>query len=80
MFKGINGTTLEILGQIEAKVSGKDFDANGVTLRVVLNYAMKCEMILERDAIKLLGLMLVKRKEERKEIAVEILNAERIEK
>lgn len=73
-YEGINGSILEILGQVEAKIFSKDFIADEVTFRVVPDHAMKCDAILGRDAIRKTGLAFVKQEEKREDVALEILN------
>lgn len=73
-YEGINGSTLEILGRVEAKVLVEDLGASSVTFRVVPDHAMKCDTILGRDAIETFGLTLAKREEKHEEEIAEILN------
>lgn len=75
-YEGINGSVLEILGQIEVKISDKDLGASDVTFRVVSDHAMKCDTILGRDAIKTFGLTLIKQEEKCEKKISEILNIE----
>ena len=72
-YEGINGSALEILGRVEVGIKGKEFSAENVLLRVVPDGAMKCDLILGRDTIKLLDLTLAKREEKHKDVS-EILN------
>lgn len=53
-YVGLNGSVLEVLGQVEVKIIGKDFCAENVTLKVMPDHTMKCDTILGRDAIRLL--------------------------
>lgn len=77
-YEGINGSTLEVLGRVEAEIAIENLSADKVIFRVVSDHAMKCDTILGRDAIKLLDLTLVKREEEKREEAIvsEIVNIE----
>lgn len=51
-YEGLNGSTLEILGQVNAKVIYENLIADNVILRVVPDLAMKKDTILGRDAIR----------------------------
>lgn len=73
-YEGINGSVLEILGQVEVKVIAKDFVADDVIFRVVPDHAMKCDAILGRDTIRKMGLTLAKQREKREDAALEILS------
>lgn len=78
-YEGINGSKLEILGQVTAKISLEERHADNIKLRVVPDNAMKGDIILGRDAITSLNFDLFKEKtiDVTKEImASEILNIE----
>lgn len=77
-YEGINSSRLEILGQVTAKISLEEHGAD-VKLRVVLDNAMKGDIILGRDAIGSLGFDLFKEKTKdvtEEDVASEILNIE----
>jgi len=73
-YKGLNGSALEILGQIEAEITKAGSNANKIKLRVVPNYTMKCDIILGRDAIRSLDIVTIKRDEKREYEMPEILS------
>ena len=77
-YEGINGSVLEIKGIIEAKIFVMDATSENVVLRVVPEYTMKCDALLGRDALKKLGLTIVKqlKKHEVENITPDILNIE----
>jgi hypothetical protein len=79
-YEGINSSTLEILGGVKARIFMDDLSTDGAIFRVVPDSTIKCDAILGRDALKLLGLTLAKRIDERREdnIVSEILNIEPI--
>lgn len=76
-YEGINGSRLEIFGQVEARISIDDRRADGMKLRVP-DQAMKCNVILERDSIRILdlGLVRVNEKPIEENFTDEILNIE----
>jgi len=59
---------LEILEQVEAEITRASSRANKIKLRVVLNYTMKCDIILGRDAIRSLDIVTIKREEREYEV------------
>jgi len=77
-YEGINGSGLEIFGQIEARISIDDRRADGMRLRVVSDQAMQCDVILGRDSIRILDLGLIREevKPIKENFTDEILNIE----
>lgn len=77
-YEGLNGSALEVLGQIKVKILLDHFNADEVILRVMPNNVMKANCILGRDAMKSLGLSLATStfKEKCENVAQEILNIE----
>ncbi|XP_036141752.1 uncharacterized protein LOC105830451 [Monomorium pharaonis] len=74
-YEGINGSALEVQGTVKAKICVENAIAESVTLRVVPERT-KCDVLLGRDALKNLGLTIIKRSREREveDAANEILN------
>ena len=56
-YERLNGSVLEILGQIEAKVSEEEINTNAIIFQVVPDYPIKCDAIA-KDVIRVLGLKL----------------------
>jgi len=56
-YERLNESVLEILGQIETKVSEEEISTNAIIFRVVPDYAIKCDAI-GKDVIRVLGLKL----------------------
>lgn len=78
-YEGINGSRLEILGQVTAKISLEERHADNIKLRIVPDNAMKGDIILGRDAITSLSFDLFKEKTidvTQENVASEILNIE----
>jgi len=73
-YVGLNGSTLQVLGRVEARIARGSSSADGVILRVVPDNTMKCDVLLGRDAIRSLGIVEIKREVNRKDATSEILN------
>jgi len=59
-YVGLNGSALQVLGRVDAKIIRGSSSADGVILRIVPDHTMKCDVLLGRDAIRSLGIMAIK--------------------
>jgi len=73
-YVGLNGSALQILGQVEAKIIRGSSSADEVILRVVPDHTMRCDVLLGRDAIRSLNIITIKPDVNRKDATSEILN------
>lgn len=77
-FEGINGSVLKLVDMSIAKISFEQVIGDKVELRVVPESTMRCDLSLGRDAMKVLGLEVIKRsaKMEPEVFMGEIMNIE----
>lgn len=78
-YEGINDSVLEVRATVKAKIRVEDAITGDTILRVVhIMHTMKCDILLGRDALKKLGLTVIKQTEghEIENTASEILNIE----
>jgi len=53
-YEELNGSALEVLGQVKAQIIRRSSSTGEVILRVVPDYTMKCDVLLGKDTIRLL--------------------------
>lgn len=77
-YEGINGSALKVQGTTAAKITFENVSASKINLRIVPDNTMRCDVLLGRDAIKMLGLRLTKRplEETLEHVVNEILSIE----
>jgi len=63
-YEGINGSVLEVMGGVTARICLEDVMTNDSILRVVPNHTIKCDMLLDRDILRKLDLTITKRSKE----------------
>ncbi|CAL1671929.1 unnamed protein product [Lasius platythorax] len=73
-YEGINDSVLEVRGTVKAKIRVEHAITGDAILRVVPEHTMKCDILLDRDALKKLGLTIIKQTEGLENTASAILN------